>query len=150
MFPDRSCNTECLNGIEPARYGTAQCDDSWDDQLSCFLGLIMALILYIPLFILHESSHRNTAYHNATKVHLSFYLIGAKTDEEMKIKRVPWDRCSSLPKRTSCLTCHHSPDTFCCTSTADCPENKYWVCQTFNFIRCTCHLEQFTCWRTVM
>jgi len=52
------------------------------------------------------------------------------------------DRCSSLPERTSCPTRCHPPDTFCCTSTADCPENKYCVCQTLIFIRCTCHLEQ--------
>ena len=60
------------------------------------------------------------------------------------------DRCSSLPERTSCPTRCHPPDTFCCTSTANCPESKYCVCQTLIFIHCTCHLEQFTCWRIVV
>jgi len=35
------------------------------------------------------------------------------------------DRCSSLPQRTCCPTRRHPPDTFCCTSTAGCPEDKY-------------------------
>jgi len=34
------------------------------------------------------------------------------------------DRCSSLPERTSCLTHLHAKDTYCCTSTNDCPQNE--------------------------